>query len=90
MKHAVYSIYDVKLKVYGRPELYNDELDVRRKISMAFRNPGVYFARTPEDFKLFELGVFDDLTGIFTLPEFGKPEFVCDLSELDLRGGDEN
>lgn len=66
-KHKVVSIRDAKSELFGRPAFvttigaavrsFTDEVNTARENNDLYRHP--------EDFDLYELGEFDDSTGIF-------------------------
>ena len=60
----IYAIFDNKAKAYMAPfTTVNAETAIRTFREHA-NNPETVFARHPNDFCLFEIGTFDDQTGI--------------------------
>lgn len=64
MKVNIYAIYDSKAKAYLQPWFAPNSATAFRNIEKAMRNPQSPFVDFPADFNLFELGVFDDESGI--------------------------
>lgn len=65
MKLLIYSIRDEKGKLYNNPFFKHNErdarFDFRRLVNDKKSLPGQY----PDDFDLYELGIYDDQTGTF-------------------------
>lgn len=63
MLHHMYSIYDAKACAFNVPFFFaNDALAIRAaQTTIADKN--TQFARYPDDFVLYKVGVFDDQTG---------------------------
>lgn len=80
MKLSVYSVYDVKASCYSRPHfLSNDNLALRSfGDAVADKSTGLYLH--VEDYKLFKVGVFDDIQGVFE--SFVVPEFIANASDF--------
>jgi len=71
----IFSIYDTKSKLYSRPFYSVEDADAVRSASRAVNDPASDFFHFPEDFVLFKLGAFDDVSGVITpcVPEsFGS------------------
>ena len=68
MLMRMYSLYDSKTEAYIPPFYSKAKGDAIRQITQVINdaNSKHDFAKYPEDFTLFELGVFDDSTGIIT------------------------
>lgn len=79
---CVLSVYDVKAMAFGRPmfvptrgvgiRMLTDE--VNRKVADNL------MSAHPEDFRVFELGTFDDASGLFQCHKV--PELVVECSAL--------
>lgn len=65
----VCSVYDSKAGVYGRPLFFETTADALRSFREAVNQSGGddrnTIAKYPADFVMFDLGVFDRLTGKF-------------------------
>lgn len=83
MKFILFSILDGKAGVFLQPFVARSDVDAKRQLSAAFKDP--QFMQTPagaypQDFALYELGQFDDEFG--TISASPKPTRVCELSAL--------
>lgn len=65
MKMYIYSIYDSKAEAYLRPFFSPSKGLALRSVLAALEDPNHDLAKYPGDFTLFELGVWDDATGLF-------------------------
>jgi len=65
MLHKVFSIFDSKVGAYQLPFFRRAKGEAIRDISDSVNSPESGLGRHPEDFTLFELGVYDDSTGVF-------------------------
>lgn len=76
----IFSVYDHKAKVFGRP-FYDSRVELAvRNVTAAVRDPEQMLGKFPEDFDLFRLGEFDDVTGVAVwLPQ---AELVCKITQL--------
>lgn len=64
MNINVYSIFDTKAKVYQKPFfLMNDDVCIRA-VKQAVNDVNTEIHHNPEDFIVFQVGMFDDQTGI--------------------------
>ena len=65
MKLKIYSIYDSKAQMYGQPFFQHNSAVCERSFrSMATGD--TQYAKAPQDFTCYELGEYDDSTGIIT------------------------
>ncbi|QXP08468.1 MAG: nonstructural protein [Arizlama microvirus] len=71
MKLKVFSVYDVKLKVYRFPHLLEHAGQAVRSFAEACNNNQTEMGKYPADFTLFENGEFDDQRGM--LEEYKTP-----------------
>lgn len=86
-KSVVVAVFDSAVQAYGRPifvpaigvALRSFQDEVNRKDS---ENP---VAAHPSDYELFNLGVFDDATGVFIGCE-GGPVSLARAKDLVIRG----
>jgi hypothetical protein len=66
MKLKIFSIYDSKVEAYKEPFFMQKKGEAIRAITELLHNPQHAFAKYPADFTLFELGEYDDSSGILT------------------------
>jgi hypothetical protein len=64
MLYKFYSIYDSKAEFYVSPITLPSRGAAVRHFTGMVNNTSHDFGKTPEDFTLFELGSYDELTGI--------------------------
>lgn len=65
MKKA-FSVYDNKAGFYMAPFFLQSTAEGIRSFTDAANDPHIAISKHPEDYTLFELGSFDDQTGVFT------------------------
>lgn len=74
MKIHVFSILDEKSKVFSQPFFMTAKGQAVRAFSDLVADKNSAIARHPEDYRLYLLGEFDDLSGAFvSLPQ---PEYL--------------
>lgn len=77
----IYTIFDDKAKIYNKPfYMHNDAVALRALTDLA-DDPNTDVHKHPEDFVLFKLGTFDDVSGKFDLIE---KEVMLRASEIDV------
>ena len=77
---SVYSIYDVKSCLYGQPFYsHNDNVAVRSFQDLQADSSSMVH-RHPDDFRLYKLGNFNDITGMMSC--ISVPFLVLDLNLL--------
>jgi hypothetical protein len=69
MEHKVFSIYDQKAKAFANPGLDQNAGTFLRRVKDLQQNPEHPFNRHAADFTAFEIGTFEDSTGIVTMYE---------------------
>lgn len=74
MKMSAFSVFDNAAKVYGRPFFALNVAVAIRSFTTAVNDPATEFYANPQDFRLFEVGVFDVNTGQF---ETDVPHSIC-------------
>lgn len=80
MKLQVFSLYDKKTELYLMPVYAHNEGHVRRFFMSDFNNQNTSFNQFPEDYRLFQLGEYDDKTGaLIPLPQ---PRLCCEGIDL--------
>lgn len=63
MIHVMFSVYDSKGECYQPPQAYPTAGMAIRSFAAGANDKQSAFGRWPEDFTLFEVGTYDDLTG---------------------------
>lgn len=66
MKTKAFSVYDVKAKFYGKPVYQRNAAEAIRAFETECNAPESQLCKYPQDFVLFEIGEYDDETGILT------------------------
>lgn len=79
MTKKVFAVQDVVAKVYGSPMLFTHVGEATRDFGDAVKNPKTMISAHPEDYRLYCLGEFDDVKGIFTTHD---PEMVCNAIDF--------
>lgn len=83
MKFQLFSIFDLKSKVFLAPFVARTEVDARRQIASSMRDPQMRetpVGQHPEDFALYHLGDFDDEAGFVS--GLNIPSLVATVSAL--------
>lgn len=76
----MFTVYDEQQKVFAKPMFFHQRGEAIRAVQDEVRNKESMLANHPEDYRLYYLGEFDNLTGIITGLEI--PELVCPVSDL--------
>lgn len=88
MKLSVFSIYDVKAKIYSRPFTMVHNGEALRAFSDTVNDPkSGLLHKYPEDYRLFKLAEFDDTIGVYT-PMVNGPEFIAHATDFVKKEGD--
>lgn len=66
MKLKVFSVYDGKIGAFMRPFFDAHTGNALRSFEEACKEPSSPFAKFSSDFVLYEIGVFDDESGLMT------------------------
>lgn len=66
MKIKAYSVFDSKVKNYSRPLYHRNAAEALRAFEDECNNPQSQLNKFASDFTLFEVGEYDDETGILT------------------------
>lgn len=74
MKYNIYSIRDLKADGYIRPTFFGNDAEVTRYFGDGVKNPKTGLAAHPEDYELFCIGSFDDVTGEI---KGCSPRYIC-------------
>jgi len=76
----MYSIYDVKTNIYMPPMYYHNAGHAMRNVSDQCKSNATTVSNHPEDFRLFELGEFNDETAEINIHQ--TPILTCEMSDL--------
>jgi len=76
----MYSVYDIKSKIYHPPTLCHNTGHATRMFTSIFSKPGSVMNEFPHDFQIFEIGAFDDQTSV--IETLVNPTFVCSVADL--------
>lgn len=79
MKIKMFSIYDVKSEIHHPPHYCHTTGHAIRHFTTLFSQQETTFAKFPEDFRVMEVGEFDDQTGKVTPKE---PHLIAQGTEL--------
>lgn len=66
MKLKIYSVFDSKAKAYNSPFYLRNSGEATRGFADVVNDGKSQISKYPEDYSLFELGEFDDETGLIT------------------------
>lgn len=80
MKFNIYSVYDVKACAYARPLYLRSKEELFAAIYETAKEKSTGFYKHPEDYTVYELGTFDELTAKI---EYIGPQSVGTV--LDIR-----
>ena len=78
----LYSVFDIKPKIYYPPNACHNVGDALRFYNNMFQREGSNFNRYPEDYQVFELGAFDDSTGMIEMLQ--NPTMIIRADELPV------
>lgn len=65
MKKLIYAVYDSKVEIYEQPFFLRTKGEAIRSWQKVTNDQQTKFYEHPEDYTLFELGVYDEETGSF-------------------------
>ncbi len=86
MRHRVFSVLDTKAKAFLPPFTCPEVGIATRLFGDMVNEPKHQFARHPEDYSLFEIGLFDDSSAL--VEPFG-PEMVITGLQAIVKAGDD-
>jgi len=69
MVSKVYTVYDCKSEIYLTPFQRSTRGQCIRDFTDTVCDPKSQFNKHPEDYTLFEIGTYDDLSGVFEMYE---------------------
>lgn len=75
-----FSVYDQKAGAYLQPFFMKTKQMALRAIGDLVNDFSHSFSQHKEDYTLYEVGVFDETTGIIAAPD--APQVMCNLVEL--------
>jgi len=82
MKLTVFSIFDEKAQTFSKPFFLTHKGEAIRVFSDVVNDEKSMIAKHPEDYKLYKLGSFDDVSGVMeSLP---MPEFINNATDFLL------
>lgn len=64
MKLKVFALFDSKAAYYGTPFFLQNKMVAMRSFSDLVKDPQSMVSKHPEDFNLYEIGEYDDSTGV--------------------------
>jgi len=82
----LYSLYDVKTEVFHPANYCHNVGHAMRVFTQAGNQKDSMIQAWPEDFRVFELGSFDDQSGVIT--PLDKPHLAFNMSELVTHSAD--
>ncbi len=80
MQVKIFSVYDVKTAVYNVPMFAHNVGHAVRIFTDQVKNPDSPYNAHPEDYQFFEVGSWDDHTGVVT--GLAKPHLLTTASEV--------
>lgn len=80
MKLGIYSIYDLKTEMYHPPIYCHNGGHAMRVVGDMALGDGNVLGRHAEDYRLFDIGTFDDKDG--SIVTYVNPKLVCELADL--------
>ena len=80
MVKKLFSVYDSQTELFGQPIMAVNKGDVIRQFTVIVNDGTSQYSLHVMDYSLFELGEFDESTGLFS--PLTAPARVCMASEL--------
>lgn len=80
MKLKVFSIFDEKAQVYSNPFFMPHVGQASRSFGDLVSDTSTQVCKHPEDFKLYQLAEYDDVSGHFD--SLKVPLFICNASDF--------
>ena len=81
MKLTAYTIYDVQADRFNTPMFLANDAVAIRQIKNELLNPNSQISLSPEDFKIYKNGEYDDETGEITSI---NPTLVTEVKDIQL------
>lgn len=79
-KQKIFSVFDKKVGAYKRPFISDNEVEATRGLQTAMRDPEIQISLFPEDFDLYEMGIFNDNSGL--IEPIIPPLYICSAVEF--------
>lgn len=76
----MYSVYDIKSKIYHPPQFCHNAGHALRMFQSQFSKSGSLMNEFPQDFQIFELGAYDDSNG--SIEGLQNPTCICTVADL--------
>lgn len=80
MQVKMFSIRDTKLSVYRRPFFFQHEIEALRAFIEVIRDGNTEVSRFPEDYDLYHIGDYDEVTGLVTTT--GHHKFIASAKQI--------
>ncbi|AXL14723.1 nonstructural protein [Microviridae sp.] len=80
MKLQIFTIFDSKTQAYLPPSFLQNEEVALRSIRDVLKDPNHQFTKNPEDYSLWQIGLFDDEKGKITATP--APVHIASCHEL--------
>jgi len=78
----VFSIRDAKISCFHTPFQADSEISAVRSITAAMMDHQGLMTQFPADFELFEIGAYDEVTGLFT--QNGPHKFIISCASIAM------
>lgn len=85
-KIQIFAVFDKKAVVYMSPFYFLQKGQAIRAFEDSVNDPQSAFYKHPEDYSLFELGTFDDTSGIITSRNPNFIEEALSLKQIQKKG----
>jgi len=76
----MYSVYDIKSKIYHPPQFCHNAGHATRMFKQQFSKTGSVMHDFPNDFQIFECGAYDDST--CQVEALQNPTLICTVADL--------
>lgn len=76
----MFTIYDVKARVYQTPKFALNEAMAKRNFEIHLTEENTIFTKFPDDFQIFHIGSYDDDTG--EIKQKKKPTYLYSVRDL--------
>lgn len=83
MIKKVFSVYDEKAKIFMTPFAMVEVGEALRMFMDLVRDQKTLLSRHPEDYKLYQLGTFDDFKGKYV--NLDMPDFINNASDFVIK-----
>lgn len=77
---SIFVLHDITAEVYTSPFFTSGQSVAKRTLKNMVETPGSTIYTNPEDFRLYEIGIYDDSTGTIDLYE--EKLYVCRASDF--------